>query len=123
MPVPADIQRVDECVWDLPVTHRAVMRVPVRIFATKALLDAMYDAVFVQACHVSTLPGIVAHSLVIPPAHRGHGFTIGGVAAIIVLFRIIFQPDGASLKWGIFVALLGAAAIAAGQYLDRKGKI
>lgn len=49
--------------------------------------------------------------------------TIGGAAAIIVLFRIIIQPDGASLKWGIFVALIGAAAIAAGQYLSRTGKI
>jgi hypothetical protein len=49
--------------------------------------------------------------------------TIGGAAAIAVLFRIVIQPDGASLKWGIFVALLGAVAIAAGQYLTRTGKI
>jgi len=49
--------------------------------------------------------------------------TIGGVAAIIVLFRIIIQPDGASLMWGFFVALIAAAAIAAGQYLSRTGKI
>ena len=49
--------------------------------------------------------------------------TIGGVAAIAVLFRIVFQPDGASLKWGIFVALIGAGLIAAGQYLTRTGKI
>lgn len=49
--------------------------------------------------------------------------TIGGTAAIVVLFRIFIQPDGASLKWGIFVALIGAAAIAAGQYLTRTGKI
>ena len=48
---------------------------------------------------------------------------IGGAAAIIVLFEIIIQPDGASLKWGIFVALIGAGAIAAGQYLSRTGKI
>ncbi len=49
--------------------------------------------------------------------------TIGGVAAIAVLFRIVIQPDGASLKWGIFVALVGAVGIAAGQYLTRTGKI
>lgn len=49
--------------------------------------------------------------------------TIGGAAAIIVLFRIIIQPDGASLKWGIFVSLIGAGAIAAGQYLSRSGRI
>jgi hypothetical protein len=40
-----------------------------------------------------------------------------------VLFRIIIQPDGASLKWGIFVALIAAVAIAAGQFLSRTGKI
>ena len=49
--------------------------------------------------------------------------TIGVAAAVIVLFRIIFQPDLASPKWGIFVALIGAAAIAAGPVLDRKGKL
>jgi len=49
--------------------------------------------------------------------------TIGVVAAIAVLFRIVIQPDGASLKWGIFIALIGAVVIAAGQYLTRTGKI
>ncbi len=50
--------------------------------------------------------------------------TIGGAATILVLFRLIIRPaDGLSLKWGIFVALIAAGAIAAGQYLSRKGKI
>ncbi len=49
--------------------------------------------------------------------------TIGVAAAIAVLFRLVIQPDGASLKWGIFVALIGAGAIAAGQFLTRTGKI
>lgn len=49
--------------------------------------------------------------------------TIGGLAALLVLFRIVIQPDGAAVKWGIFVALIGGAAIFAGQFLDRTGKI
>lgn len=49
--------------------------------------------------------------------------TIGGAAAIAVVFRILIQPDGASLKWGIFVALVGALAMFGGQYLSRTGKI
>ncbi len=49
--------------------------------------------------------------------------TIGGAAAVAVLFRLFIQPDGASLKWGILVALIGAVAIAAGQYLSRTGRI
>ena len=54
-----------------------------------------------------------------------HAFVeiLGSVAALLVLFRIVIQPDFASLKWGIFVAFLGAAAIAGGQLLDRMGKI
>lgn len=49
--------------------------------------------------------------------------TIGGAAAVIVLFRLFIQPEFASLKWGIFVALIGAVAIAAGQFLERTGKL
>ncbi len=49
--------------------------------------------------------------------------TIGGVTALTVLFRLVFQPEFASPKWGIFVALIGAVAIAAGQFLSRTGKI
>jgi tRNA-splicing ligase RtcB len=58
------------------------MRVPVRIFATEPLLRAMDDAVFTQAANVATLPGIVGASCVMPDAHWGYGFPIGGVAAI-----------------------------------------
>lgn len=55
--------------------------------------------------------------------------TIGGTAAIVVLLRLIFKPDSGipgidvTLKWGIFAALIGAAAVAAGQYLQRTDKL
>jgi len=58
------------------------MRVPVRVFASEALLEAMDDAVFKQAANVATLPGIVGYSFVMPDAHWGYGFPIGGVAAM-----------------------------------------
>jgi len=54
----------------------------VRIFATEALLQAMDDVVFQQAANVATLPGIVGYSFVMPDAHWGYGFPIGGVAAM-----------------------------------------
>jgi tRNA-splicing ligase RtcB (3'-phosphate/5'-hydroxy nucleic acid ligase) len=69
------------------------MRVPIRIFATRALLDAMDDAVFQQAAHVAHLPGIVGASLVMPDAHWGYGFPIGGVAAMDV-DRGVISPGG-----------------------------
>jgi len=82
MAVPAGIRQVASCVWELPPTWRAGMRVPVRVFATEALLQAMDDVVFQQAANVATLPGIVGYSFVMPDAHWGYGFPIGGVAAM-----------------------------------------
>ena len=82
MSAPETIRRVAECVWELPPTLRAGMRVPVRICATETLLQAMDDQVFHQAANVATLPGIVGYSFVMPDAHWGYGFPIGGVAAM-----------------------------------------
>ncbi|MFO0980464.1 MAG: RtcB family protein [Planctomycetota bacterium] len=82
MALPATIERVSDCVWQLPMSYRPGMRVPVRVFATLDLLNAMDEQVFTQAANVATLPGIVGHSMVMPDAHWGYGFPIGGVAAM-----------------------------------------
>lgn len=79
---PQGIHPVADCVWELPTTFRPGMRVPVRVFASDDLLDAMDDQVFAQAANVATLPGIVGYSYVMPDAHWGYGFPIGGVAAM-----------------------------------------
>src|SRR3989304_5704461 len=57
------------------------MRVPVVIFATEALIRDMDEKVYEQATNVAMLPGIVKASYVMPAAHWGYGFPIGGVAA------------------------------------------
>jgi tRNA-splicing ligase RtcB len=57
------------------------MRVPVVVYASDALLRAMDDKALAQAVNVATLPGIVGASYVMPDAHWGYGFPIGGVAA------------------------------------------
>jgi tRNA-splicing ligase RtcB len=67
------------CHWELPAS--GAMRVPVVIYASEALLRAMDDKALEQAVNVATLPGIVAASCVMPEAHWGYGFPIGGVAA------------------------------------------
>ena len=55
---------------------------PVRIFATRQLLEAvMDDKSLEQAVNAATLPGLVGHVLVMPDMHQGYGFPIGGVAA------------------------------------------
>jgi tRNA-splicing ligase RtcB len=58
------------------------MRVPVRIFATHQLLEAIAgDKSLDQAVNAATLPGLVGQVLVMPDMHQGYGFPIGGVAA------------------------------------------
>ena len=83
MAFPRDIiARIGEATYQLPVSFRAGMRVPIRVFATEKLLEGMDDQVFAQAANVATLPGIVEASFCMPDAHWGYGFPIGGVAAM-----------------------------------------
>lgn len=77
-----DLIRIDEYEWEIPKSYRPDMRVPVRIFATRDLLEqVMDDKSLEQAVNAATLPGLVGHVLVMPDMHQGYGFPIGGVAA------------------------------------------
>jgi tRNA-splicing ligase RtcB len=83
-----DLYQVDRFEWEIPKTHRADMRVPVRIFATRQLLeDIKDDKSLEQAVNAATLPGLVGQVVVMPDVHQGYGFPIGGVAATAL-------PDG-----------------------------
>jgi tRNA-splicing ligase RtcB len=77
-----DLVRLSEYEWEIPQTFRKDMRVPVRIFATRRLLEkVMQDKSLEQAVNAATLPGLVGHVVVMPDMHQGYGFPIGGVAA------------------------------------------
>ncbi len=77
-----DLVRRGPWEWEIPTTVRADMRVPVRIFAGRELLEAIRgDASLEQAVNAATLPGVVGEVLVMPDVHQGYGFPIGGVAA------------------------------------------
>ena len=80
---PGRFTRVDATTWR--VEPHGPMRVPAIIFADEALIRDMDDKVYEQAVNVAALPGIVQASYVMPDAHWGYGFPIGGVAA--------FDPD------------------------------
>jgi tRNA-splicing ligase RtcB len=71
-------KQISECVWRLDPTGR--MHVPVVIYASESLLSEMDDKVREQAVNVASLPGIMTASYVMPDAHWGYGFPIGGVA-------------------------------------------
>src|SRR5262249_58583496 len=76
---PARFTRVDATTWR--IEPGAAMRVPAIIYANEDLIRGMDDKVYDQAANVAALPGIVTASYVMPDAHWGYGFPIGGVAA------------------------------------------
>jgi tRNA-splicing ligase RtcB len=92
MAVPNSVKKISDTLWELPVSFRDGMRVPVRIYATRTLLDAMEDTVFKQASNVATLQGITGYSFCMPDGHYGYGFPIGGTAA--------FDPDAGIISPG-----------------------
>ncbi len=77
-----NITQISDVEWEIPTSFRADMRVPVRIFASRELLEAVAgDKSLEQAVNATTLPGLVGHVVVMPDMHQGYGFPIGGVAA------------------------------------------
>ena len=93
MPLPKDIIRVSDTVWEIPMTYKAGMRVPARILATERLLQEFDDGVIDQLTNVAMLPGIVGHAFCMPDGHWGYGFPIGGLAAMDVDTGVI-SPGG-----------------------------
>jgi len=71
--------KLSDTAWEIPIA--GAMRVPAVIYADEALIQAMDDKVHEQASNVAALPGIVKAAYVMPDAHWGYGFPIGGVAA------------------------------------------
>ncbi len=77
-----DLIQISDHEWNIPASYRDDMRVPVRIFATRGILeDIEDDRSLEQAVNAATLPGLVGHVTVMPDMHQGYGFPIGGVAA------------------------------------------
>ena len=77
-----DINKISENVYEISQETQQCMKVPVKIYASEALMSKMkQDATFKQATNAACLPGIYKHSIVLPDGHQGYGFPIGGVAA------------------------------------------
>ena len=67
-----DIKKISEYEWEIPKTFRKDMRVPVRIFASRKLLEEISgDRSLEQAVNSATLPGLVGHVIVMPDMHQG----------------------------------------------------
>ena len=102
------IHRVDNAIWELAPEYKSGMRVPVRVYAGKALFDAMESEVLEQAAGVACLPGIVGYSFCMPDGHRGYGFPIGGVAAFNPEIGVI-SPGGIGFDINCGMRLIATA--------------
>ena len=87
--------KIEDYLWEIPKSYKRNMKVPARIYALEGLLEAISgDRSLDQLVNVASLPGIVKASMVMPDAHEGYGFPIGGVAATR-------YPDGVISPGGI----------------------
>lgn len=100
------IEKIEDYLWEIPHGFDRKMRVPARILASENLLDKILeDRSLVQLINVASLPGIKGASLVMPDAHEGYGFPIGGVAATEYP-RGVISPGGIGYDINCGVRLL-----------------
>jgi tRNA-splicing ligase RtcB len=103
-----DFNRISEFEWEIPKDFRKDMRVSVRIFSTRKLLEhSLSDSSVEQAINATTLPGIVGSVVVMPDMHQGYGFPIGGVAATDFSTGVI-SPGGIGYDINCGVRLLSS---------------
>ncbi|MEW6777169.1 MAG: RtcB family protein [Bdellovibrionota bacterium] len=112
-------REIEENVWELPPTGK--MRVPGRVYASKALQEALDEKVREQVANVASLPGIVAASYAMPDAHWGYGFPIGGVAAFDADHGGIISAGGVGfdISCGVRSYTTGIQAQILGQRLEQ----
>jgi tRNA-splicing ligase RtcB len=103
-----EVVAVSDLVWEVPVTARSDMRVPVRIYADEELLsDLMDDRSVEQLVNVAGLPGVTGHVYAMPDVHEGYGFPVGGVAAMRMSDGVI-SPGGVGYDINCGVRLLAS---------------
>jgi len=100
----AKLKKVSENIYQIDASGK--MKVPVVVYASEKLLkDMQNDKSLEQMQNVSQLPGIVQKTIVLPDAHQGYGFSIGGVAAFDMEKGII-SPGGVGYDINCSVKLL-----------------
>lgn len=96
--------RKEDYIWEIP--KEGNMRVPAVIYASFELIEsAKRDLTLQQAQNVACLRGIQRKVYVMPDAHQGYGFPIGGVAAFDLNEGII-SPGGVGYDINCGVRLL-----------------
>ncbi len=96
--------QLSDYIWKIP--KHGKMNVPVVIYASGTLIKGIKkDITLSQAMNVASLNGILQNVYVMPDAHQGYGFPIGGVAAFSMDEGII-SPGGVGYDINCGVRLL-----------------
>lgn len=99
-----ELKQISEFIWEIP--KQGDMRVPAVIFTSAKLMESLKgDQTLQQTKNVACLPGILDKAYVMPDAHQGYGFPIGGVAAFDKQKGII-SPGGVGYDINCGVRLL-----------------
>ncbi|MGD2294744.1 MAG: RtcB family protein [Candidatus Aminicenantes bacterium] len=99
-----NLKRINDYTWEIPKSGN--MKVPTVIYTSSKLLEGVKrDRTLQQAQNVACLPGILKTAYVMPDAHQGYGFPIGGVAAFD-LEQGIISPGGVGYDINCGVRLL-----------------
>src|SRR5215211_1743909 len=117
-----ELHRIGPVLWEIPTSARADMRVPARVFADGALIEAIRaDRSLEQLQNVATLPGIVEAALAMPDIHQGYGFPVGAVAATEAPDGVV-SPGGVGYDINCGVRLL-ALPLAADELGPRRARL
>lgn len=115
-----DLIKISDHEWEIPRSFRHDMRVAVRLFTTRALLEQiMGDKSLEQAVNAATLPGLVGNVVIMPDMHQGYGFPIGAVAATEFPQGVV-SPGGIGYDINCGVRLLSSSieAEVAAQHMN-----
>lgn len=105
MEIEEKLNKVRDCVWELPSSYKKEMKVPGRIFLNDANIKEVDEGAIEQIANVACLPGIQKFSIGLPDIHFGYGFPIGGVAAFSARNGVI-SPGGVGFDINCGVRLI-----------------
>ncbi len=99
------LNKIRDCVWEIPTNYKKGMRVPGRVYLDDDSIKNVEKGALDQVSNVAFLPGIQKFSIGLPDIHFGYGFSIGGVAAFSTRTGVI-SPGGVGFDINCGVRLL-----------------
>ncbi|MFP4081652.1 MAG: RtcB family protein [Candidatus Aminicenantes bacterium] len=113
-----NVKKINDYTWEIP--KQGEMKVPTVLYASSKLLESIKnDLTLRQARNVACLNGIQRKAYVMPDAHQGYGFPIGGVAAFD-LDQGVISPGGVGYDINCGVRLLRSDYAEQDIYAQRK---